>query len=112
MTAGTATISRADPREAKVRLLIEELDAYQQALYPAESNHLLDIETLALPQMRLYAVTVDNTTLACGGYWAHGDYAEVKRVCPPARSWAGTGAQVDGACRGRDAARRFHAGAS
>lgn len=77
---GVVTIARADPREAPVRAMIAELDAYQQALYPAESNHLLDIETLALPQMRLYAVSVDNNVLGCGGYWAHDGFAEVKRV--------------------------------
>ncbi len=40
-------IAREDPRQPEVQRLIRELDAMFEALYPAESNHLLDIETLA-----------------------------------------------------------------
>ncbi len=50
------------------------------SLYPAESNHLLDIETLARPEMRFFAAVVEGDTLGCGGIWLHEDYAEVKRV--------------------------------
>jgi putative acetyltransferase len=73
-------IQPADPREPEVQRLVEELDRYQMALYPAESNHLLDIETLAQPQMRFFSVAVDGKIVGCGGIWLHEDYAEVKRV--------------------------------
>lgn len=73
-------IARADPREPRVRALIEELDAYQLSLYPAESNHLLDVGTLTQPQMRFFAAAMDGKVLGCGGIWLHADYAEVKRV--------------------------------
>jgi putative acetyltransferase len=73
-------IAPADPREPRVRALIEELDAYQLSLYPAESNHLLDVGTLTQPQMRFFAAAVDGEVLGCGGIWLHADYAEVKRV--------------------------------
>ncbi len=73
-------IAPADPREPRVRALIEELDAYQLSLYPAESNHLLDVGTLTHPQMRFFAAAVDGEVLGCGGIWLHADYAEVKRV--------------------------------
>ena len=73
-------IARADPREKSIRVLIEELDAYQAALYPAESNHLLDIETLARPEMRFFSATVANDVMGCGGIWLHDDFAEIKRV--------------------------------
>jgi putative acetyltransferase len=73
-------ISAADPGEASVRVLIEALDAYMIPLYPTESNHLLDIETLRQPQMRFFAARVDGQTLGCGGCWLHADYAEIKRV--------------------------------
>ena len=51
-------IARADPRGAIRPALIEELDAYMIPLYPAESNHLLDIETLRRPEMRFFAARV------------------------------------------------------
>ena len=73
-------ITRTDPREHVVRVLIDELDAYQKVLYPAESNHLLDIETLAQPQMRFFSAAVDGEVLGCGGIWLHADYVEIKRV--------------------------------
>jgi putative acetyltransferase len=71
---------RADPREAKVRQLIEELDTYMARLYPSESNYGLDIASLLQPLVRFYAVTIDGEVLGCGGFWLHEDYAEVKRV--------------------------------
>jgi len=73
-------VAIADPAEPSVRVLIDELDAYQLSLYPAESNHLLDIETLRQPQMRFFAAWADGEVLGIGGCWLHGDYAEIKRV--------------------------------
>ena len=80
-------ITIADPAHPPVRALVEELDAYLVPLYPVESNHLLDIETLRQPQMRFFAAFRDEEVLAIGGCWLHGDYAEVKRiyVTPAAR---------------------------
>ena len=73
-------IQKVDPRMGPVRQLIEELDDYQNMLYPAESNYQLDFETMTQPEMRFYSVAVDGIVLGCGGFWLHGDYAEVKRV--------------------------------
>ncbi len=71
----------ADPADTPVRALVEELDAYLIPLYPAESNHLLDIETLRQPEMRFFAAFASETeALAIGGCWLHAEYAEVKRV--------------------------------
>lgn len=79
------TITIADPAHPPVRALVEELDAYLVPLYPAESNHLLDIETLRQPEMRFFAGFRGEEVLAIGGCWLHEDYAEVKRIyVPPA----------------------------
>ncbi|WGR96013.1 GNAT family N-acetyltransferase [Bradyrhizobium sp. ISRA443] len=43
------TISPEDPRQPEVRRLIALSDAAMQALYPAESNHLVDADALAAP---------------------------------------------------------------
>jgi putative acetyltransferase len=88
-------ISLADPREPALRKLIEDLDRYQQSLYPPESNHLLDIETLARPEMHFFACRVDGEIAGCGGVWMHGSYAEVKRVyVNPARRGLGLAKKV------------------
>jgi putative acetyltransferase len=83
----TVVIAIADPAHPPVRAMVEELDAYLVPLYPAESNHLLDIETLRQPEMRFFAAHRGPEVLAIGGCWLHGDYAEVKRiyVTPSAR---------------------------
>ena len=73
-------ITIADPAEPSVRVLIEELDQFMIPLYPVESNHLLDIETLRQPEMRFFAAFVDDEVMGCGGCWLHDGYAEIKRV--------------------------------
>ena len=40
-------IGPEDPRQPDVRRMIAESDAYMQALYPSESNHLVDADALA-----------------------------------------------------------------
>lgn len=41
------TIAATPPDHPELSALIAQLDAYQQTLYPAESNHLLDLGALA-----------------------------------------------------------------
>ncbi len=83
----TVIITIADPGDPPVKAMVEELDAYLVPLYPAESNHLLDIETLRQPEMRFFAAFRGEEVLAIGGCWLHGEYAEIKRiyVTPAAR---------------------------
>src|SRR4029453_13475213 len=46
------TLALESPRQADVGRLLGALDAYQSALYPAESNHFLDVDALAAPTVR------------------------------------------------------------
>ena len=71
-------IKRADPRDFV--LMLQASDNYAAALYPAESNHMLDMETLLRPQMNFFAVSVNHVARGCGGFWAYADYVEIKRV--------------------------------
>jgi putative acetyltransferase len=73
-------IRRADPRGAEYLRLLQASDDYAASLYPAESNHMLDVETLLRPQMNFFGVSVDGAVKGCGGFWAHEDYVEIKRV--------------------------------
>jgi putative acetyltransferase len=74
------------PDRPDVKHLIAELDAYQTALYPAESNHLLDIASLMLPQV-LFAVARDDdgAALGCGALVLSGEHGELKRMYVPPR---------------------------
>ena len=44
-------IAFESPRQPDVVALIEELDAYQRPLYPAESHHGIDIDQLDAPHV-------------------------------------------------------------
>ena len=73
-------VRRVDPRLPAYVRLIGDLDRYFIENYPAESNHLLDLETLCRPEMHFFGIEVDAQPRGCGGFWAHDDYVEIKRV--------------------------------
>ena len=54
MSENGIEIRREDPRAADVTKLIRDLDEMFHHLYPAESNHLVDIETLASPDIHFF----------------------------------------------------------
>ena len=81
-------IARESPRQDDVARLIDELDAYQAALYPAESNHLLALDALSTPDVRFFVARRDGEALGCGALRIDAEgYGEVKRmfVLPRAR---------------------------
>jgi putative acetyltransferase len=73
-------IKRVDPGGEDFIRLLQASDDYAASLYPAESNHMLDIETLLRPQMNFFGAMVGGVVKGCGGFWAHEDYVEIKRV--------------------------------
>jgi len=75
------TVTRETPRQDDVVALIRQSDALMQSLYPAESNHLVDIETLASADIHFFVARRNGEALGCGALW-HRDpaYGEVKRV--------------------------------
>ena len=81
-------IARESPRQDDVIALIRQSDALMQSLYPAESNHLVDIDSLAQPHVHLLVAREDGRALGCGAF-VLGDegQAEMKRVfvAPAAR---------------------------
>lgn len=75
------TIAQESPRQDEVVRLIEELDAYLGELYPAESNHLLDIDTLAAPDIRFFVARRSGAVVGCGAMRVDAEgYGEVKRM--------------------------------
>src|SRR6476660_9953343 len=77
----TIEIIAADPRTPEIMAMIHALDRYMGELYPAESNHLVDINTLAQPNVHFFAARLSGKPVGCGAIMIHGsDYAEVKRV--------------------------------
>ncbi len=81
-------ITQEHPNQIDVIAMLDQLDAYCAALYPAESNHLLDIDTLCQPDVTfLVARDGAGRALGCCALVADAGYGEVKRmfVDPQAR---------------------------
>lgn len=87
--AGTAiAIGSASPDQPEVRALLRQSDAYMASLYPAESNHMVDVAALALPNVRFLVGRRGGRAIGCGALVLGADgEAEVKRmfVVPQAR---------------------------
>ncbi len=85
------TISREPVRQAGVIALLEQSDAYMAALYPADSNHLLDLASLEKPEVSFLVARNDGEIVGCCALVEAGDgTAEIKRmfVAPNARGLA------------------------
>jgi len=82
------TLELESPRQADVKRLLAALDVYQSALYPAESNHFLDVDTLAGPTVRFFVARREGEALGCAALRIDpSGYGELKRmyVTPLAR---------------------------
>ena len=74
-------INTETPNQPEVRDMLARLDAYCAALYPAESNHLLDIASLMQGDVLfLVARDVDGAAVGCAALVNKQHYGEVKRM--------------------------------
>jgi putative acetyltransferase len=88
------SVSREAPRQDDVIALIRQSDVLMQSLYPAESNHLVDIDSLERPHVHVFVAREHGRALGCGAFVLGTDgHAEMKRVF------------VDPAARGKGVAR-------
>jgi len=60
--------------------LLQDSDAYMAALYPAESNHMVDIDALLGHGFEFYAVKEGTEPVACIAIRLCDRYAELKRL--------------------------------
>lgn len=92
------SIAIETPDQPEVRALLEASDRYAAGLYPAESNHLVDVGELLAPEVSFFVARLGGRALACAGLVEKpGDYAEIKRM------------YVDEAARGSGLGRRLMA---
>jgi putative acetyltransferase len=78
-------INTESPNQPEVRSMLESLDAYCASLYPAESNHLMDIDALMKDDVLfLVARDVDGSAVGCAALVKRGtdgeNYGELKRM--------------------------------
>lgn len=90
------SISREPPRQMDVIALIRQSDALMQSLYPPESNHLVDIDSLAQPHVHLFVAREEGRALGCGAFVrGEAGQAEMKRVfVDPAARGKGVGRAI------------------
>ncbi|WHS97239.1 MAG: hypothetical protein LZT29_00067 [Pantoea stewartii] len=75
-------LSEINKDDAALACLVSELDAFQRALYPAESHHCLDLSTVSNKKLRCVIVRDANGLPAgCGTLLLQdGNVGEIKRV--------------------------------
>lgn len=74
-------ITEETPKQADVIAMLNQLDAYCGELYPAESNHLMDVDSLCSGDVVFLVARDEHGKAAgCGAYVKRGSYAEVKRM--------------------------------
>ena len=75
------TLQIEKPDKAEIVELVRQLDEYLEALYPPESNHLLDINTLMGENIIFLTAKDGERYVGCGALRLFkGQYAEIKRM--------------------------------
>lgn len=90
----TIHIKPADPRTSAIQKMISDLDGYQAALYPPESNHLETMDKLISPEYYFIAAWKDNKVMGVASFRRiSGAYVEIKRLYVPHQN-RGTGLAI------------------
>lgn len=89
-------IALESPRQEAVIALVAALDAYLKDLYPVEVCHLLDIESLAAPDVRFFVARKGGHPVGCAALRIDkAGYGEIKRMyVSPAVRGAGIAARL------------------
>ena len=74
------TIALEDPGADDVVDLLRASDAFTAALYPAESNHMLDIDALHRREVSFFVARLDARAVGCGALVTEDGYGEIKRM--------------------------------
>jgi putative acetyltransferase len=89
-------IAPETPRQPEVIAMLDQLDAYCASLYPAESNHLMGVDSLVSADV-VFLVARDETgkAVGCAACVKRGAYGEVKRMfVDPEQRGQGIGAKL------------------
>lgn len=89
-------VTAESPRQEAVIALITALDAYLRDRYPEDACHLLDIESLAAPDVRFFVARIGGHPVGCAALRIDPEgYGEVKRMyVSPTQRGKGIGARL------------------
>jgi putative acetyltransferase len=76
----TVRIDLGSPIDPQVARMLAESDRYYADLYPAESNHLLELGSLIAPNASFFVARYGATIMGFGALLATPPYGEVKRM--------------------------------
>lgn len=76
----TIAIGVGNPTDPQVVRMIAESDRYYAALYPAESNHLLEPSSLLAPNVSFFVARDAEAICGFGAVVATPPYGEIKRM--------------------------------
>lgn len=80
-------IQEEPPRQPEVEELLQQSDRYAAALYPAESNHMVDLATLEGDTVSFFVARLDGQAVGCCALLVAGDgTGEIKRLFVEARA--------------------------
>lgn len=75
------TIAEEPPRQPDVEALLHQSDLYAAALYPAESNHMIDLTSLERAGVSFFVARLGALAVGCCALVEAGDgTAEIKRL--------------------------------
>jgi len=75
------TIAQEPPDQPEIHAFFAASEAYMSALYPAESNHFIDMSTLAKPNVRFFVARRGTVAIGCGAIvGTPGNGGEIKRM--------------------------------
>ena len=77
------TIKSVDPTRSEVVTLIRQLDAYQESMYPPESNHLDSVDELSKTNVIFLVAYINSEICGIGSVKIFDEYGEIKRVYVP-----------------------------
>jgi putative acetyltransferase len=79
---GALEIRQESPNAEGIAPLLAESDAFAAALYPAESNHMADVEALCAPGAKFFVASLGGRVVGCGAVvrGEEAGVAEIKRM--------------------------------
>ena len=81
IVAADVRIARENPDQPDIRAFLAASDAYMATLYPAESNHLVDVAALQNDSVHFYVARHGTRAIGCGAIVVATDHsAEIKRM--------------------------------
>ncbi len=99
--SAAVTVARESANQPEIIALLEASYRYSGALYPAESNHMLDVSALLAPNVHFFVARQNGVAIGCGALVNNGDgTGELKSfIVSEGVRGSGTGSLLIGACQ-------------